>query len=217
MAVTFGRRNPPAELEAFQEKGKALAQKVGLKTEGPDGVFPSESDFKALVAGARASLDRRTEEIHKALAPLVGPECQMVPFYLIPESCWVGETGQYLVEFLRLTPYGEWNTAFLPGNAWTAALVGTALHPRAESLEFTATMKTLILDSKRQTGAVAEEIKRTGNVTLMLEARNRALALVLTTAKKTAASLADIGKPPGRDSRAGLSFLSLTCVEFRRG
>jgi hypothetical protein len=215
--MAFGKRGVPMATGALRERAVALAQKVGLKTGGPDGLFPSESDHKEFVVRARADLDRRTKEVNQALAPLVGPECQMVPFFLIPESCWVGETGQYLVEFLRLTPYGEWNTAFLPGNQWTSMLVGTPLHPRGEAKEFTETITKLILDSKKAAGVAADKVRKTGDTKFMTDARNQSIALILTAAKKVAAGLANIGKPEGPDHRAGLSFLSLNCVEYRRG
>jgi hypothetical protein len=215
--ASFGKRNPPAAGDAFREKAIALADKIGLKTGGPDGLFPSKGDYKEQMVRAHGDLKRRTQEVHDILAPLVGSDCQMIPFFLIPESCWEGETGRYLVEFLRLTPYGPWNTAFLPGNEWTAAIVGTTLHPKAEAEDFTATIKKLILDSKRETGIAAEKVRKTGDLELMTAARNRSIALILTAAKKVASHLAEIGKPDGPDHRAGLSFLSLTCVDFKRG
>jgi hypothetical protein len=214
---SFGKRNPPAANNAFREKAITFAHRMGLKTGGPDGLFPSKGDYKELVARAHADLKRRTKEVHDILAPMVGPDCQMIPFFLIPESCWAGETGQYLVEFLRLTPYGAWNTAFLPGNAWTAAIVGTTLHPRAEAEDFTATIKKLILDSKSETGIATEKARKTGDLKLVTAARNRSIALILTAAKKVASHLAEIGKPDGPDHRAGLSFLSLKCIDFQRG
>jgi len=215
--ASFGKRNPPEARDAFREKAIALADKIGLKTGGPDGLFPSKGDYKERVAKAHADLKRRTREVHDILAPMVGPDCQMIPFFLIPESCWAGETGRYLVEFLGLAPYGPWNTAFLPGNAWTAAIVGTALHPGTEAADFTATIRKLILDSKKETGIAAEKARETGNFELMTAARNRSIALVLTAAKKVASHLAEIGKPDGPDHRAGLSFLSLKCMDFHRG
>ena len=215
--ASFGKRNPPAANNAFREKAITFAHRMGLKTGGPDGLFPSKGDYKELVARAHADLKRRTKEVHDILAPMVGPDCQMIPFFLIPESCWAGETGQYLVEFLRLTPYGAWNTAFLPGNAWTAAIVGTTLHPRAEAEDFTATIKKLILDSKSETGIATEKARKTGDLKLVTAARNRSIALILTAAKKVASHLAEIGKPDGPDHRAGLSFLSLKCIDSQRG
>jgi hypothetical protein len=215
--MVFGKRKPLANVEAVREEAIALAQNVGIKTAGPDGHFRSESEHKERVARAYAELTLRAERVNEDLRPLVGPECQMVPFFLIPESCWVGETGQYLVEFLGLTPYGAWNTAFLPGNQWTAALVGTALHPRAEAPEFTATIKKLILDSKAKTGLAAAKVGTTGDLELMTTARNESLALILTAAKKVAAGMAELGKPNGPDHRAGLAFLSLECIDYRRG
>jgi hypothetical protein len=215
--MVFGKRKPLANLETFAEKAAALADKAGIKTGGPDGHFRTESDNKERVARAYAELKLRTEQVNETLRPLVGPECQMVPFFLIPESCWVGETGQYLVEFLDLTPYGAWNTAFLPGNQWTAALVGTALHPRAEAPEFTATIKKLILDSKAKTDLATAKVGTTGDLQLMTTARSESLALILTAAKKVAAAMAKLGKPDGPDHRVGLAFLSLECIDYRRG
>jgi hypothetical protein len=215
--MVFGKRKPLANLEVVREQAIALAHKVGVETGGPDGHFRSESENKERVARAYAELKLCTEQVNESLRPLVGPECQMVPFFLIPESCWVGETGQYLLEFLDLTPYGAWNTAFLPGNEWTAALVGTALHPRAEAPEFTATIKKLILDSKAKTALAAAKVGTTGNLQLMRTARNESLALILTAAKKVAAAMAELRKPHGPDHRVGRAFLSLECIDTRRG
>ena len=142
----------------------------------------------------------------------------MIPFFLVPEGCWVGETGQYLVEFLRLTPYGEWNTAFLPGNLMTSLILGTPMHPGAESSEFIASVSKMILESKAATGAAAAKIRTADDLELMSTARNQSLALILTAAKKVAAGLAELGKPKGGpDNRAGLAFLSLDCVDYQHG
>ena len=95
--------------------------------------------------------------------------------------------------------------------------MGTPLHPRTEAQDFTATIKKLILDSKKETGIAVETAGKTGEMELVTAARNRSIAVILTAAKKVASHLAEIGKPVGPDNRAGLPFLSLTCLDFQRG
>ena len=217
MSPTFGKRRPQENAADFRERALDLAHKVGLPTEGPDSLFPTDDDLRQFVARARASLDLRCEKVNAALKPRVGPDCKMIPYFLIPESCWTGDTGPFLLSFLRLTPYGEWNTAFLPANQWTSLILGTPVHPMAETPEFTAAIRKLILDCKAETDQAAERVRQTGDPQQIVPARNRALALILTAAKKTAKGLAELGKPQGPDHRAGLAFLSLDCVEYRQG
>ncbi len=213
MNNVFGKRRPIVS-EGFRKSAAALAEKVGLQGEGPGRLFPTSNDHKQLVINEHAHMTRHTQKITEYLLPLVGPQCEMVPFFLIPESCWTGESGQFLVEFLRLTPYGAWNVAYLPGNQWTSMILGTPVHPRTEVAEFSANMRKLILDSKREVAGVAETIHKTGDIDLMTAARARAIALILTSAKKVADGLSKIGKPEGPDNRAGLSFLGIARVNF---
>lgn len=208
MVGVFGKRNRATPREAFGEKGLSLAKELGLETDGPNGLFPSEEDYRQVMARARAGLELRTKQVNDYLTPIVGPECLMVPYFLIPESCWFGETGSYLLEFLRLTPYGEWNTIFLPGNQWTAAIMGTMQHPGDEVPGLTTSLKKLVQDGSVATAAAAEKVRKTGDVELMTEARNRQLAMILTVVADLARVIGEYGKPNGPDHRAGLAFLS---------
>jgi hypothetical protein len=56
----------------------------------------------------------------------------MRPFSLIPESCWEGETGDFLLKFLDFNPYDNWNIAFLPADQVTSLIIDAPLHPGAE-------------------------------------------------------------------------------------
>ena len=197
MAITFGKRKPLTAREAFGNEGIALAKELGLKIDGPTGLFPSESGYKELMSQERANLDRRTAKVNKSLLPLVGSQCNMVPYFLVPESCWFSDTGPYLLECLRLTPYAAWNTAFLPGNPFTAAITGMPLHPGAEFPGHTAHIKTMIVACQRGSAAATEKVRSTGKLDCLTIVRNQELAIILNAARVVASQLAEMNKLVG--------------------
>jgi hypothetical protein len=165
-----------------------LLKAVGIDPDGPENVIPSQQDIDERLAKGRADLDRRVEVLHQNLAAQIGPEIRMLPFWLIPESCWKGETGAFLLKFLDFSPYENWNIAFLPADQLTSAIIGAPLHPGAEIPVFADAAKKLIAECDRRVARAATIARQTGEfnvvTTAKIDAKNMIMALAMTFAEK---------------------------------
>ena len=161
---------------------------VGIAPDGPENVIPSESDIDERLAKGHADLDRRIEVLHKNLAAEIGPEIRMRAFWLIPESCWQGETGVFLLKFLDFNPYDNWNIAFLPADQLTSRIMDAPLHPYAEIPVFATAAKKFIAECDHRLKQATMKAGETGEFQLVTAARsdaqNRIVALALTFAAK---------------------------------
>ena len=97
MAGFFGKRGSPPVQHVVGKKHFGFLKALGIAPDGPENVIPSQNDIDERLAKGRADLDRRIEVLHNNLAAQVGPEIRMRPFWLIPESCWQEETGDFLL------------------------------------------------------------------------------------------------------------------------
>jgi hypothetical protein len=165
-----------------------LLKALGIDPEGPENVIPSQQDIDERLAKGRADLDRRIEVLHKNLTAQIGPEVRMLPFWLIPESCWQGETGAFLLKFLDFNPYDNWNIAFLPADQLTSAIIGAPLHPGSEIPMFADAAKTFIAECNRRVQRAATIARQTGEFNVVTaakdDAKNKIMALAMTFAAK---------------------------------
>lgn len=70
------------------------------------------------------------------------------PFFLIPDSCWNGAMGEFLMSRLGLSPYESWNVAFLPVDEDTAMKLGAPLHPDGNIPAFIDAAETAVLAAR---------------------------------------------------------------------
>lgn len=190
MAVIFGKRGgqPRPVQHVIGKEHFGLLKAVGIAPDGPENVIPSQDDIDERLARGRADLDRRIEVLHKNLAAEVGPEIRMRPFWLIPESCWQGRTGAFLLRFLDFNPYDNWNIAFLPADQLSSLIMNAPLHPDAEIPAFAAAGKEMIAECDSRVAQATLKAGQTGELQLVTEARtdaqSRIVALALTFAAK---------------------------------
>ena len=83
------------------------------------------------------------------------------PFFLIPEPCWDGETGTFLLARLQLSPYEDWNVAFLPTDERSAAILGLPRHPLGEAMVFARDAEEFLRARMAQMDAIRAECDRT--------------------------------------------------------
>ena len=164
-----------------------LLKAVGIDPDGPENVIPSQQDIDERLAKGRADLDRRVDVLHKNLTAQIGPEIKMLPFWLIPESCWQGETGAFLLKFLDFSPYENWNIAFLPADQLTSAIIGAPLHPGAEIPVFADAAKKFIAECDRRVARAATIARQTGEFNVVTAAKNDAKNMIMALAMTFAA------------------------------
>lgn len=196
MAGSFGKRGspPPSVQHAIGKEHFGFLEALGIAPDGPENVIPSQTDIDERLARGRADLDRRIEVVHKNLAAQVGPEIKMRPFWLIPESCWQGETGAFLLRFLDFNPYDDWNIAFLPADHLTSLIMNAPLHPGAEIPAFAAAGKKFIADCASRVAQATIKAGRTGEFQLVTAARTDGQKMIMALAKTFAAKLLEAHK-----------------------
>lgn len=194
--VGFGKRGSqtaPARHVIGKEHHHFL-RATGIDPDGPENVFPSQHDIDERLAKGRADLDRRLEEVHKNLGAHLEPKMTMRPFLLIPESCWQGATGAFLMKFLDFSPYDSWNTAFLPADQLTSAIMDTPLHPGAEIAVFSDAARKFIAECDSRVARAATEAGQTGEFQLVTAARTEAKNMIIALAMTFAARLLEAHK-----------------------
>jgi hypothetical protein len=132
--------------------------------------------------------------LHKNLAAQVGPEIKMRPFWLIPESCWQGETGDFLLKFLDFNPYDNWNVAFLPADQLTSLIIGAPLHPNAEIPAFAGAGKELVAECASRVAQATMKAGQTGEFQLLTAAKTDAQNMIMALAMTFAAKLIEAHK-----------------------
>jgi hypothetical protein len=190
MVGVFGKRGiqPRPVQHVIGREHHHFLKSIGIDPDGPENVIPSQQDIDERLAKGRAGLDRRLEQVHKNLAARVGPEIRMRPFFLIPESCWQEETGAFLMKFLDFSPHDSWNTAFLPADQLTSAIMNAPLHPGIEIPVFADAAKKFIAECTSRVAEAAMKAGQTGEFQLVtaakIEAKNMIIALAMTFAEK---------------------------------
>lgn len=89
---------------------------------------PNAASIDARLKSGRAALEIRTAgAIVKAR--LRFPTAELRPFFLIPDPCWNGPSGAFLMTSLDLYPCDDWNVMFLAADDATAEALEIAIHP----------------------------------------------------------------------------------------
>jgi hypothetical protein len=196
MAGFFGKRgNQPQPVQhVIGKEHFGFLEALGIAPDGPENVIPSQNDIDERLAKGRADLDRRLEVLHKNLAAQIGPEIRMRPFWLIPESCWQGETGTFLLKFLDFNPYDNWNIAFLPADQLTSLIMDTPLHPNAEIPVFAAGAKKFIAECASRVAEATMKAGQTGEFQRVTAAKTDAQKMITALAMTFAAKLLEAHK-----------------------
>jgi hypothetical protein len=196
MAGFFGKRGsqPRPVQHVIGKEHFGFLEALGIAPDGPENVIPSQNDIDERLAKGRAALDRRVEEIHKNLRAQIGPEIKMRPFWLIPESCWQGRTGAFLLKFLDFNPYHNWNIAFLPADQLTSVIMDAPLHPGAEIPVFADAAKKFIAGCDDRQAQATMKAGQTGELHLVTAARTDAQKKIMALAMTFAAKLIEAHK-----------------------
>jgi hypothetical protein len=118
----------------------------------------------------------------------------MRPFWLIPESCWQGETGVFLLKFLDFNPYDNWNIAFLPADQLTSLIINAPLHPNGEIPVFVDAARRFIAECDGRVAQATMKAGQTGEFALVTAARTEAKNMIMALAMTFAAQLMEAHK-----------------------
>lgn len=99
------------------------------------------------------------------------------PFFLLPDPCWNGAMGQFLMQRLGLFPYDDWNIALLPVDERTAFMLDAPMHPDGNLPAFEkASAKFLAREEAFLRDAHADADSDAGDAREQVRGRVKALA-----------------------------------------
>lgn len=154
------RRIFPAE--AWQGKAGALLRELGMSPDDESNLVPNASSITARLEDGKRALEARTAKA-QANAQALLPNAQLRPFSLIPDPCWNGECGLFLMASLDLYPYDDWNIVFLAADERTAMVMDIAMHPNGNVPAFVAAAEKFMVEARAHIKRATEEAELTAN------------------------------------------------------
>jgi hypothetical protein len=132
---------------------------------------------RARLDEGREGLAMRAKRANDEVAILL-PGGAVKPFFLLPDACWNGDLGDFLMLRLYLYPYDEWHVAFLPIDERTAYALNAPPHPGREVPAF-VDLATGFLRRERANLSAAHELAiRTRDFARFTKARDEVCARV---------------------------------------
>jgi hypothetical protein len=172
------RRVFPTEI--WEGKTGAFLRELGFDPNDETNFVPNAASINARLDEQRAAFEVRLANVRQRIGSLV-KDAQIKPFSLIPDPCWNGRMGQFLMMSLDLFPYEDWNIAYLPADERTAVVMNAPLHPNGDIPAFVETATKFLAKADAAFWEAHAEAERTQEYAKFAEARedirNRVKAL----------------------------------------
>lgn len=147
--------------ELWEGETGNLLRAIGMKPDDESNLVPTQESIDARIARDKAAHDAKWAELNRDVAARTsGGSVQ--PFFLIPEPCWNGELGDFLVVTLKLSPYLDWNVAFLPADECTGSMMNLPVHPNRDDPEVVEYAMGFVSAARDHYKKCHEEVGRTG-------------------------------------------------------
>ncbi|RFB79239.1 hypothetical protein DYH55_11710 [Methylovirgula sp. 4M-Z18] len=136
----------------------AFLRSLGKHPEDASNLVKTKSQIKkeidARIAADKDALEKTLRQKNEELQASYGRQHQLKPFFLIGDKCWNGEFADFLMDRLELTPYGQWNVAYLATTMETAELCNIPPHPHDRILHWEDECAKFIKDQYTQLKAL---------------------------------------------------------------
>jgi hypothetical protein len=137
-----------------------LLRAAGLSPDDESNFLPTPERVAARIASDQAAFQAKLMKMNDEIfARTNGGYVQ--PSFLFPEPCWNGDTGNFLTMRLRMSPYEDWNVAFLPPDEQYCAVLGLPRHPMQDALLFQKDVDEFLRVKMAQMDEVRQECDRT--------------------------------------------------------
>lgn len=115
----------PAELfDPATQEGRFMAA-IGVSLNDATNVVKTPEALAEIMDRARHQMHAFINQINAGLPDGVN----VAPHMMIPEQCWSGPHGGFLLSYLNLNPYAPWNVLPLPRDEPSAAALDLRPHP----------------------------------------------------------------------------------------
>ena len=146
--------------ELWEGQTGELLRAIGMKPDDESNFVPTKESIDARIARDKAAHEARWAELNRDVAARTSGG-SVRPFFLIPEPCWNGELGDFLVVTLKLSPYQDWNVAFLPADECTGSMMNLPVHPDRDDPEVVKLAMGVVTAAHDHYKACYAEVDRT--------------------------------------------------------
>jgi hypothetical protein len=152
------RRIIPASMWEGQQGD--LLRRVGMSPDDESNLVPDAHSVTARLERDKAEYEKRLAEMNRSISQRV-PGGEMRGFWLLPDPCWNGRMGQFLMMRLGLFPYEDWNLVFLPTDEKTAEALNLPPHPGRDIPAFVTASERFLADVEAALQSAHAEAART--------------------------------------------------------
>lgn len=192
-----GARVIPSEMWAGQAAQTLRA--LGLEPDDETNLIPDRQSLEERLQHGRLALEARTLKVNADVALRVRGGV-VRPFFLIPEDCWNGPRGDFLMQRLDLYPFEDWNVAFLPADMRTAVALDAPPHPDGPIAAFEKSAADFLAKEQNKLREAHALATATRDFTAFAETREQIRSRIKSLAAFFAAQLTEAWKrkgPPG--------------------
>lgn len=103
---------------------------LGFSADDPSNIIPQAEDFDRMIKQSLARQEERRCRLEAELLAKYGHN-SLRPYFICGEGVLNTQLGDWMIRAMKLMPYDEWNTIYLPTDAPTAAAMRLPQHPLA--------------------------------------------------------------------------------------
>ncbi len=152
------RRVIPASM--WQGPSGDMLRKIGMSPDDESNFVTDTHSVNERLERDKAAYEKKLAEMNRSVSERI-PGGSMRGFWLLPDPCWNGKMGQFLMMRLGLFPYEDWNLVFLPTDEKTAEALNLPPHPGRDVPAFVTAAERFLVDAEAALTAAHDEAGRT--------------------------------------------------------
>jgi hypothetical protein len=157
--------------EAWSGPHGDLLRTLGMSPSDESNLVANESSMNARLDESKLRLEERNLLAQRNIETRL-QGAQVRPFFLIPDPCWQGATGVFLMAALDLYPYDDWNVMYLAGDERTSVVLDIAAHPNGNVPQFVEAAQKFMAKAQTDLRLAHDEAGATGDYAAFSERLN---------------------------------------------
>jgi hypothetical protein len=169
--------------ELWEGKTGDFLRLLGKSPDEESNLVPDNHSVSQRLARDRARHEEKLADINARIQERF-PDATMRPFSLLPDPCWNGELGHFLMYRLELFPYDDWNMIFLPNDMKTAEALELPVHPGRDIPDFVDTAMQFLHDANHHLAETHRQASETNEFGMFADAMDEIRDQVKGLARK---------------------------------